>query len=361
MPLKNRRNNPFRQAVFPGGTPVKIFKLESDVNLNNVIHPSNNANPYDPEQYMNSVFGKNNYKFLSNEGIYGHLYTVKYTEAVLDFMRDTLTNHVIGKKKPAKGETVVVKITVPRLYQAWRLFVRDNVHEAAALSYVSDACTKLTCSRNTVCGSKIAPRFYFAGAEPDRNLFVTIMSLVQGVTLARALGGGRDVTARLYVAVEKAVVSMWLMGVAHADLHWGNIMVDGDEAKIVDYGYAVIIPPERRAAIKKDVEQQLEALSSLSNAAWYSGSQTGKYVNAVMASRRFSQYNPDGKMLRLLWNEMSQDERAKIPALRLKAWACSLKRNRNDSRNRIERNAKRRRFVRNTRLRSALKTGGVAP
>jgi hypothetical protein len=284
------------------------------------------------QQYVNHVFG--NAKVLSLDSAYGKLFTVGYSDAMkgVRYIKENFKIRFEGENALPQGKRFVVKLTFDkgRTVDSWDSFVKDNVHESLVHKHVHGSCVKLECSRTEVCGAQITPEFYYAAADKQNQVFITIMGIAPGTTLEKTFAS-RKVTARLYVAVEKAVLAMWMMGVAHADLHSGNIMVHNDEVRIIDFGLGVILAGSRRDKVRKAVEEALTNFSSLSNAGWYSNAGVGKYVNGIMLGRRFPWYNPDGKMLRALWNDMSDTERAKVPALRLKAWSCVAKRNRSPS------------------------------
>ena len=91
-----------------------------------------------------------------------------------------------------------------------------------------------------------------------------------GIATERALGkslvslpSGTDTTYRVYAAVERAVVSMWLLGFAHNDLHRGNVVYDVDKygevqsVKIIDTESMVDLRGSGNGSVVQDFKTAL--------------------------------------------------------------------------------------------------------
>lgn len=285
--------------------------------------------------YILGLFGRDADLEELGSGAYGVAYLVnnpKEARRGLDTLRRTLSSKVTGTA-PAASKGVVVKVVVMKpgggnANAAWNAFVKENVHEAQVHAHLSrkDTCVRVKCSGVKVCPSSFVPKLHLAGADVRHGVFVSVMSMVSGMPLSQ-YGKTYPITADLYVKAEKAIVSLWLLGIAHCDLHMGNVFVSktprsGFKVSLIDFGFAVILPPDRRQAVQKAINSNPALAASLANAAWYAKNMIGEYTNKIMAARNFAFYNPDGKLLRLLWNQMEPAEREKVPALRNTAWQC---------------------------------------
>jgi tRNA A-37 threonylcarbamoyl transferase component Bud32 len=94
-------------------------------------------------------------------------------------------------------------------------------------------------------GCTVAPKVYFSGYVGDGGggsaLHIICMELVVGTPSYKV-----RTTSALRDALSKAILTMWLCGVAHTDLHGSNIMVSKKSGKysvrIIDYGLASRLP-----------------------------------------------------------------------------------------------------------------------
>jgi serine/threonine protein kinase len=103
--------------------------------------------------------------------------------------------------------------------------------------------------------SRHVPKLYMACHVP--GLSIIVQSYAPGKTLSRY----SSISARTIARLEYALLSLWLTGVAHTDLHSSNIMFDDVSGKltIIDFGRAVILPPDAVKTMRRNV---LELLNS---------------------------------------------------------------------------------------------------
>ena len=175
-----------------------------------------------------------------------------------------------------------------------------------------------------VNGNVIVPRLYFGCLIElaGKWWFTTVMAMAAGAPLNKYLRS-TPLTAAIFAAVEKAVYSLWILGVAHADFHPGNIMYDPktQRATILDLGFAVKLPDH--------IVQQVRGTAAVTNDAslvydnWIS-----KYVSSVIYTRggahQYAWFNPDGRVLSFLYNNISN--KTELVAARIKVWtSLSLK------------------------------------
>jgi serine/threonine protein kinase len=275
--------------------------------------------------YATSVLGAHDVEEVGS-GAFGTTYRIadpKAARRALDVLRRLLSSKVSGEA-PGSSVGVVVKVSTVGPREAWDEFLAKNTHEAQVHARLSrkDACVKLACSGRKVCAREFIPRLHLAGADAARGVYVSVMSLVPGTSLMRAAGDSGPVRARQYVAVERALASLWMLGVAHGDVHPENIMLHGDDAHVLDFGMAMVLPPQVRKAVQRAMNASPALAGSVANSAWYAKNMIGEYVNSRLRGRGYDWYNSDGKFLRSLWNRVPEAERARVPALRARAWSC---------------------------------------
>lgn len=281
-----------------------------------------------PPVYMSSKFGSA--VQMMGKGSNGFTYKVNVgnasTRDTLHSLIDSLANATHGSSLPLSG-TVLVKINLPERGSKWDNYVRQSVHESTVHKYLASpaTCTKLHCGA-VACTAEFVPQFYAAGADTRHGVYVTIMELVRGTTLNKFMKArSQKMSAALFVRIEKAIASMWMAGIAHADFHTANIMIThGEGVKVIDFGMAVMLPADRRAKVQSILRHMPQVGGTLANAAWYARNTMDNYVETVMAKRyhKLPFYNPDGKSLRSLYNKIPAAERAKIKALRHAIWGC---------------------------------------
>lgn len=149
------------------------------------------------------------------------------------------------------GKTLVLKMSQVRrtpigrngrpIYDYFNGFMRENVTHFL-LCHVA---------YGGVRGSDLVPMFYFSGAVKARDgslWYVTVMDQAPGTTLKTLVESRatKSLTSREYVSIERALLSLWLLGVVHADMHMSNIMYDPKTEKvtILDLGFAVPLPQD---------------------------------------------------------------------------------------------------------------------
>lgn len=228
---------------------------------------------------------------------------------------------------PAAG-AVLIKVNLPDRSSTWLHYIKSSLHEAGVHSYLANPtrCTELHCGTK-VCTAPVVPKLYGAGADTAEGVFVTVMELVQGPTLNTYLKDrNQKLDAKTFVLIEKAIASLWMAGVAHADFHSSNVIITPTgQVKIIDFGMAVVLPKERRQKVRSILARVPHIGGTLANAAWYARNTLDDYVETIMATRyhKLPFFNPDGKQLRALFNKVSAKDRMLIPRLRAAAWGCS--------------------------------------
>jgi serine/threonine-protein kinase len=100
-------------------------------------------------------------------------------------------------------------------------------------------------------GAGIAPRLLESGRHGNRPYLIAewIPGIHAGIAAAQRRGD-RPSMAALCASIAAAYATLHERGVLHADVHAGNVLVDGSAIKLVDFGYARFIgrPPRVRRA-----------------------------------------------------------------------------------------------------------------
>lgn len=136
----------------------------------------------------------------------------------------------------------------------------------------------------------LSPIMYLAAVDPQYNVHYTLMQLVQGAPL-------EDVTITPQIAknVEAAVTALWKIGIVHADMHQGNVLVlpNGNVA-IIDFGMAEVLPSHIRESLQPgDTSEQM----------WR---KIRGYVDSRKKAQGYDWYNPNGKLLQVVYHKASQ-------------------------------------------------------
>lgn len=277
-----------------------------------------------PDDYMTETFGSRAKAFASGE--YGSLYKLNINpqgvKRRLEDLRLALRHVVQTNRVPVSG-TFAVKVSMQPPDREWTTWVRENVYEAQAHLRLATRCAPLSCAARSACTP--SPKLYFAGVDPAARVFVTVMQLVQGDTLDNYLRRKKVLTAATYLIIEKAIVTMWLNGIVHGDLHTDNIMItpSGNKVWLIDFGFAVVLPDNRLQALKKVMNDVPDVSNSLANSVWYAKNALQGYVNSVLhLRRRMDWYNADGKLLKYMYTKVPLAERAKIGKMRRQVWGC---------------------------------------
>jgi hypothetical protein len=138
-----------------------------------------------------------------------------------------------------------------------------------------------------------------------------------------------ELTAAVYVAVERAVALMWLYGITHSDFHEGNQMYDERSGKVtvIDFGQAVKLSDELTRRVREVTVRAIQGGVRSLGELWLPASKSRygldiqAFSNRVRYTRnRATWYNPDGHALMQLYSRMSSAQRALVPELRRKVW-----------------------------------------
>jgi len=219
-------------------------------------------------------------------GAYASVYRISPTPRAfqaLEKLRATVSNIITGPSAPPPSRSIILKIGTPDNGEAWPAFLKRSVRENAAHVVVQRAAPQYV------------PALYVAGSMG--RAYVAAMEDIPGETLASYIATHGGITRNIYDQLRRAVIESLSAGIVHADLHDANVMVLPDGTiRILDFGFAVQLSPQQRAAVAQLVRTD-------TNAAWNA---IGSYVNAVQAQRGLAWYNPEVKALRV-WRGLILD------------------------------------------------------
>lgn len=236
---------------------------------------------------------------------------------LLDELWDAMQSRVGVHVKRSSGRALIVKF-VP-------IEGKDDLvtalREARMHSYLSTASVPETAQMPAVLGAEVVPEFHFGGAITLDSTptapplwFVSVMALAPGKALQSHLKSNA-LTAALFAKIEKAVYSLWLLGVAHADLHDANLMYDSKTRKvtIIDLGFAVKIPG--------NMVKKLRVTARPDNDAADVYLLIQQYVSSVVYLRdpTLTFFNPEGRVLRWLYDNVK--DKGAIEKARERVWA----------------------------------------
>jgi serine/threonine protein kinase len=221
-------------------------------------------------------------------GAYASVYRIAPTPRAfqaLEKLRATVSNAITGPLPPSPDRSIILKVGIPDNGEAWPAFLKRSVRENAAHVVVQRAAPHYV------------PALYVAGSMG--RAYVAAMEDIPGETLASYIATHGGITRDIYAHLQRAVVASLSAGIVHGDLHDANVMVLPDGTiRILDFGFAVQLSPQQRAAVAQLVRTD-------TNAAWNA---IGGYVNAVQAQRirGLAWYNPEVKALRV-WRGLILD------------------------------------------------------
>lgn len=246
------------------------------------------------------------------QGNHGAAFLAKRAEPVVhDILYGCLSHYVIGSPAQAPKE-VIIKVQELKRFED----IANVRKECKLQAWVHSHCVAIQGEKFE--GWKITPPLYYAGllSGVTGTLFITVMGKAKGDSLFSMLTTKGVLTAAQYVSIEKAIITLWILGVSHADLHPGNIFFEprSNEVTIIDFGYGMVLP--------NHIATQLQAFDFVDrngNIAFFNESYgLAEYTNSVQRGRGHAWYNPEGKLLRYLRGIVK--DKVNIEAARQKMW-----------------------------------------
>ena len=311
-----------------GSTVSNSLSLTSVNNTNEPTSMLTRSNTTKSHPYLKIQFPQSTFTYIGG-GSYGAAYTIPFNTIVLKELVDLkpmLRNVVEGQELKSgrrRNQNLVIKVANPKSTKDWEWFIKESKHEASVQMSLQNAQAYVRCAgggRVVIKGRHLVPRLFFAGSHRTFGVFVYVMEIASGKSLDEFNAPGASMSPELYVAIEKAVVGLWMLGYAHGDLHFGNLMYDTKRRTItiIDFGMSVKIPLN----ISKRIRSGIKSMKH-STALW---KETGAqdYVHAVMSQRGRRWFNDDGKLLQVAYSLVPEDLRPEIRQARKNLWnKCS--------------------------------------
>ncbi|AGE50285.1 PBCV-specific basic adaptor domain-containing protein [Acanthocystis turfacea Chlorella virus Canal-1] len=287
---------------------------------------------------------------LVGSGVNGKVYLVTVTPELKNALKDGLNKGgaKVFDEFPEVGSKAIVKVVSQKKEETDDDFFaevsRENVvHKELA----SNHCYKIPGAVRARCISQFVPKFYmsFALGSPKKHSCVTVMAPAGNMTLKDYLQDLKKVHAsgekilELYTCVELIVCSLWLSGFAHGDLHLDNLLITKGKGnvtyKLIDFGFAMKVPEPfvklaAEGMTKMIKERSIKSFADLWTKDSVGGVRLVNYSNRVIKGRGYEWYNPDYKILQLLYNLLPAKQRAELPDARSKAWGVPLSGNENE-------------------------------
>lgn len=138
------------------------------------------------------------------------------------------------------------------------------------------------------------PTLYFAGIDPASRACILVMHAIEGKTLYEKMSQDGMISPNLAVQFEHALLSMWLSGYFHLDLHTNNIFYDKEKRlKFIDFAVAVKIPDELVSRLKEYLRGNVPGVAPehTIQAFWQDVGQ--EFADKVIASRHQNLDSPD--------------------------------------------------------------------
>jgi serine/threonine protein kinase len=294
--------------------------------------------------YIQSQFEKVQDKYMQSQGIlnkeinkpigqgaYGRVYVLlrtKQTLRNLENMFKLLRSRVLAANVNDGSGDIALKFqrfTRDAQPQFWKQSLREaQVHKYLTATQQ----TMITTASGCRLDNSIYPPLYFAGYWEEPALFVTAMAFVQGQTLKKVIAsyprliGG--IPASLFAKVEKMVVSSWIVGGIHGDLHDENILVTSSgDLKLIDFGFFIVLSKSVRAKVLEMVNEAVaNGMKKHGVFADIADYLAPHFYRQMKKQRDYSHYNYDGKFLKILFARLNPSQRSKLAAERQKVWSC---------------------------------------
>jgi hypothetical protein len=178
-------------------------------------------------------------------------------------------------------------------------------------------------------GKDVVSSLFYAGigeGESTGWFYIVVMSEAPGVTLDGLLKEQSWLlSAAQYVLLEKALATLWALGIAHNDPHVRNTFLDTTSCKVtvIDYGFALVIPEEIHKCLLRFPFGTKDAGDAWDQRCGGAGIALLNYTNAIQRGRGYGWYNPDTKSIKF-YRTLVKDPR-NIPQARKRLWRTSTK------------------------------------
>lgn len=273
-------------------------------------------------------------------GAHGETFRMRVTPqtlGALEALRVQLSHRVEAPAHlPPVGSRVIVKLQFlhPSYGDAdadrpamWKTFLTDAGLEARNHAYLMGRNVTLRCGIGravTLTGEQCVPQFFFGGALRSLGIYIIVMSQVLGRPMEKA-----DMKPEQFASVEKGIMTLTLLGLAHGDLHTKNMMVHKKRVTIIDFGLSRRLPALLQARARVAVQRALSG-EGTPDAVWHGEDGAGRagtivgYMNSWMKREGYPYYHSEARWLRDYYARAMRhpNAAARIAAARRVLWGC---------------------------------------
>ena len=211
--------------------------------------------------------------------------------------------------------------------------LKECLTEARLHDWLQQQCS--TVQGHKVCAADVIPKFFFGGmveiylapaqkhwhvmkhealkSVANRRIFVQVISLARGIPVDDI---PKDkLSSKQYVAMEKAIETLWLCGVVHLDFHSNNVLIDTatNKVTILDFGFAQLLPKTTLSKVRQSHPSRTSA-----DDIWYKDGLDAYGKTATKLSKEVEWFNPNGKFMRYYREGVINKD--KIQEQRQKEW-----------------------------------------
>lgn len=197
--------------------------------------------------FLEKLQGLYGSKKLLGSGVSGTTYAFYNTKPTfLKMISSIARGRVVWGQSVTPGQTVAIKII--RHTKNKDVLLAEFDREVQLLTYIQKR-EPVVIRKSVYKASSYTPKMHLACHLP--GLSIIVESYAPGKPLAQY----RTVSARAIARFERAILSLWLAGVAHADLHSSNIMYDDKTKKmtIIDFGRAILLSGEAISTLRRNL------------------------------------------------------------------------------------------------------------
>lgn len=202
--------------------------------------------PLDLSTLFVALKGTYSAKKLLGSGIFGSTYVFHHAKPkLLDILARSARGYVVRGTPLKPGDSVAMKIIKHASTQD--VFAEFD-REVQTLTYLQKR-EPVVVGKTMYTASQHVPKLHLACH------FQGFSVIVQSYAPGKRLATYSNVMPRTIARFERAILSLWLAGVAHTDLHSENIMYDDKTKKItiIDFGHAVILSPDAIRTLRKNL------------------------------------------------------------------------------------------------------------
>ena len=215
--------------------------------------------PFTTHTFLKKLSGLYTSKKLLGSGVSGTTYAFfNIKSTFLKKISNVARGHVVWGQPVNPGKPVAIKII--RHVKNKDVLLAEFDREVQLLTYIQKRRPVIV-GKSMYTASLHTPKIHLACHLP--GLSIIVESYAPGKPLAQY----RAVSPRAIARFERAILSLWLSGVAHADLHSSNIMYDDKTKKltIIDFGRAVLLSGEAVSSLRRNL-LEFATSSNLKNA-----------------------------------------------------------------------------------------------